>query len=1009
MDIFEISTQIQNKQRELKNLIDKNEQSEIIQEINRLKQAIPETEACLKQLKKKQINQQQKLELKIETHRIKLDNKIWHLSENTYPAPLLSSPWSDKIWISSDVEENRYKPKLAGFPPKILRIGEIQQIEQLSLEEKTIPALVPTKHLVIYSNNPKSRQLALEAIQSIALRIISTFPLRQLKAIFLDPVSMGNNFPFNKLPDFISGLKTYTRGDEIREELRGLTIHIEQVIQNYLGITYSSIEEYNTAKSSVAEPYRYLFMADFPTNFDRSSWEDLKSLLLNGPKAGVYVVIHVDTTLDKPQREIDYRLFDSYCTVLQPNHDSNRFTMQFPQQLNCQIVLDQPPPNQQFNQLIDAIAKSFKEVKTETLPFTEFYPQKTNPGQLEWSESYDSRQEIRAPIGVMGAMERLEFWMGTNDEGLIISQALLAGKPGAGKSYTLHGIIISLAMRYSPDELEMYLLDFKEGVEFQMYVDPERSETANFNEDLNEEKALPHAKVVSIESDREFGLSVLRSVQTEIEMRGSRFKSVGVTNVNDYRNRCPQEKMPRILVVIDEFQYLFLENDSISSELNVIFNDITRRGRAFGVHLLLASQSPNVTNMSRGIYSFIELRMAQQMDKTTAGFILAEGNIDSVELLDKPGKLIYNKSFGSKGHNEIGQVADISPQERTKALLHIQSIVSDRNYQRPEPLILFNGARLTQLKNNRQLVQLSQMDRWLSLKELNKQMIKEPDWLVEETPGVAWLGEAMRIGEHTKAIFRKRSRSNLLIIASSETTAFGLISGILLSLVHTYQPQQAQFKIIDLSQDSEENDWSTLSLNFQRLFNAYFPINIGKRFPDSGQKVSRATDILAEVYQELERRKQQRAENPDEINFGPSLFFIYAIGGLNRAQNLRPEEGNRGEQLSKDAEKLIALIAQGSELGIHTILWLDNLKTWSQLNANKTSGLTAFDLRVGTKMLADDSRNLLGETFAQNLPSVMAYFCDKGTGGNLQKFKPYAVPSFEFMAEYSKGFQNRSI
>ena len=938
---------------------------------------------------------------------------------NYYPNSLITQAWNDIVWSLSESDENSYKPRMSGGILGILRIGEIQTIEDEYISETNpvIPALVPIRnlsnnapgHIVIFSNSAESRQLAVASLQSIALRIISTFPIRKMKGVFIDPVGMGNNFPFNKLPDFISGLKIHTRNDDIREQLRSLTVHVEQVIQNYLGVNYKSIEDYNTAKSSVSEPYRYLFAADFPNNFDKTSWEDLKSLLINGSRAGVYVVLHIDENAERISREIDYNLLESYCTVLRPSENSSLFKMKFPNGLSSQILFDRPPPNEQFTQLIEIITKTFKEVKTETVSFSDFYPKKTDPDKLEWSEAYDSRREIRAPIGLMGAMENLEFWMGSNEDGLVASQALLAGKPGAGKSYTLHAIIISLAMRYSPEELEMYLLDFKEGVEFQIYVDPERSETLNLTEDLNEEKALPHAKVVSNQSDREFGLSVLKSVQEEIEKRGSKFKSVGVSNLIDYRHKCPQEKMPRILVVIDEFQYMFQERDSITAELNLIFEDITRRGRAFGVHLLIASQSPNVPNMSRGIYSFIELRMAQQMDKSTAASVLAEGNVDAVDLLEKPGKVIYNKDFGRKGHNDIGQVADVSLVERINALLHIQSIATERSYQRSEPLILFNGSRPTKLSHNRQLAQLSHMNQWLSSRDLNKQVIKEPDWLTEETPKVAWLGEAMRIGDHTKGIFRRRSRSNLLVIGSSEEIAFGILGGILLSLVHTCQPQTAAFQILDLSQDSEDNHWAQMTLTFRRFFTQYFPITIGKRFPDQGQKIVRAEKVLQNAYEELERRKQKRSEDPDDLDFARSLFFICAIGGLSRAQNLRPVEGRRGEDASEDAQKLLALASQGSELGIHTVLWLDNMKTWSQLTADNRSVLTHFDLRVGMNMPAEDSRTLLGEHYAQNLPRVIAYFCDKAVGSNLEKFKPYAIPSVQEMAEYSKRLQQRSF
>lgn len=935
---------------------------------------------------------------------------------------LLSRSWNNPSWTSTKSNTNSYQPQISGQAPGILRIGKFEQVADFSKEQipalAEIPAFIPVRaipnnsnlqlpgHIAIYSNDAESRQLAVEAIQSIALRIISTFPVKKLQGIFIDPVSMGNNFPFKELNNFISGLKTYTRSDDIREQLRRLTVHIEQVIQNYLGRNYQSIEQFNQAKSFVGEAYRYLFVADFPTNFDSHSWEDIKSILVNGSKAGVYVVIHIDETLEKP-RNFDYNVFKNYCTVLRPSPKNNEgkilFTTQLPNGQDCVINLDQPPPNQQFNYLIALINQATKNVKLETVPFKELYSEKP-----EWSEAYDSRQEIRAPIGVMGAMDRLEFWLGENEDGQVVSQGLLAGKPGAGKSYTLHSIILSLAMRYAPDELEMYLLDFKEGVEFQIYVDPERSENSNLSEELNEDKALPHAKVISIESDREFSLSVLKAVQEEIEKRGNKFKFAGVSSLKEYRQKT-NEKFPRILVVIDEFQYMFQESDNITRQLNLIFEDITRRGRAFGVHLLIASQSPNVPNMSRSVYSFIELRMAMQMDKNTANSVLAEGNTDAVDLLDKPGKVIYNRDFGRKSYNNIGQIADVSSRARREAVLHINLVATQRNYRRPQPLILFNGTQATKLSHNRQLVKLSEMAYWLSLKSLNKEIIQEQDWAVVETPGVAWLGEAMRIGDHTKAIFRRRSRSNMLIVSASEENTFGIFGGIILSLVHCYEPHKAEFKIIDSSIPDEDNHWAEMFNVFRDNLAPYYLATLGKRFPSPENKILRGEEILQEIHAEYERRKQQRDENPNLASKDPSLFFIYALGGINRAQNMRPVMGRRGEEASPDAEKLQVILSQGSELGIHTILWVDNMKTFMKITGDNRSWLTHFDLRLGSTMPADDSRLLLGETYAQNLPHLRVYFRDEGTATGLEKFKPYAVPSYQEIAEYSSKLKKRSI
>ena len=68
----------------------------------------------------------------------------------------------------------------------------------------------------------------------------------------------------------------------------------------------------------------------------------------------------------------------------------------------------------------------------------------------------------------------------------------------------MHALITNLALNYSPDEIDLYLIDFKKGVEFKVYATHE----------------LPHASVVAIESEREFGISVLQRLDAELRAAG---------------------------------------------------------------------------------------------------------------------------------------------------------------------------------------------------------------------------------------------------------------------------------------------------------------------------------------------------------------------------------------------------------------------------------------------------------------------------------------------------------
>ena len=106
----------------------------------------------------------------------------------------------------------------------------------------------------------------------------------------------------------------------------------------------------------------------------------------------------------------------------------------------------------------------------------------TDPSEVSTWWTGDSQTGISAPFGrIAGSgVICLPF------DSQLLSSALLAGRPGSGKSTLLHAVISSLAIVYPPSELELYLLDFKEGVEFMAYAG----------------ETLPHARVVAVEAER---------------------------------------------------------------------------------------------------------------------------------------------------------------------------------------------------------------------------------------------------------------------------------------------------------------------------------------------------------------------------------------------------------------------------------------------------------------------------------------------------------------------------
>jgi S-DNA-T family DNA segregation ATPase FtsK/SpoIIIE len=242
-----------------------------------------------------------------------------------------------------------------------------------------------------------------------------------------------------------------------------------------------------------------------------------------------------------------------------------------------------------------------------------------------WSES--TTNELRIAVGRTGAtkLQYLAIGKGTKQH------ALLAGKTGSGKSTLLHIIITNLALTCSPDEVEFYLIDFKKGVEFKCYADAK----------------LPHAKVIAIESDREFALSVLQRIDEELRRRGEMYRKLGVQDLAGYKKAGGTEPMPRSLLLIDEFQEFFVEDDAVAQGAALLLDRIVRQGRAFGIHVFLGSQTlGGAYTLARTTLGQMVIRIALQCNEADAALIMDDGNT-AARLLSRPGEGIYNDAAGA--------------------------------------------------------------------------------------------------------------------------------------------------------------------------------------------------------------------------------------------------------------------------------------------------------------------------------------------------------------------------
>ncbi len=627
-----------------------------------------------------------------------------------------------------------------------------------------VPAFLPfpDRCSVLLRVRDEGRNAGVSALQAMMLRFLTGLPPGKVRFTIIDPVGLGDNFAaFMHLADHDEKLVTsqiWTEPIQIEQRLTDLTDHIASVIQKYLRNQYKTIEDYNRAAGEVAEPYRVLVIANFPTNFTPEAAKRLISIAQSGPSCGVCTLVTADTRIAMPR---DFNINDleasSFTLAWKDGafHTKDQPLSAFP------LVLDQPPDTATVTQMVQRVGKGSRDAARVEVPFEYIAPKPDDVWKGDASKGFE------VPVGRAGATRRQAFNLGRGTA----QHALVAGKTGSGKSTLLHALITNLALTYSPDEAELYLIDFKEGVEFQWY--------ATYR--------LPHARVVAIQSEREFGLSVLQRLDGILKERGEKFRDSGVNDLAGYRAAHPNEKTPRILLIVDEFQAFFTEDDKLAQEAALLLDRLVRQGRAFGLHVLLGSQTlGGAYSLARSTIDQMAVRVALQCSDADAQLILSKDNT-AARLLSRPGEAIYNDQNGLMEGNDPFQVVWLSEEKREQVLSELHKRAGEKW---PPPLV-FAGNSSADIENNRTLSRVFEVP------------------AIAKAPA-AWLGDPVAIKEPTAAVFRSLGGSNLLVIGQNEQAARGLFAASVLSLAPQLPASGPTFTILDGSpEDAEDADYLT--------------------------------------------------------------------------------------------------------------------------------------------------------------------------------------------------------
>lgn len=449
----------------------------------------------------------------------------------------------------------------------------------------------------------KTAERAQSCMNQLVVDMLLSLPARSINLHFVDlAFSAQASFLTRNLDEKLYGKLISSPNDwqQLKDTLRA---KMAKSLENY-----GNVVKYNESKNRVEVPYDVVVITDYQKCLN--DMRDLDALFENGHKGGIYFVLmnNLDYNND---RDIDSLLaLKGFYQVLDIETYGNYTT---DAAIHCTPILDNPILAKACFNYINEGAE-LPQVSAASVDY--------NMILSKGFEPIDKAMVI--PVGSSESGDLVDFTLDTVSH----IHCFIIGQSGTGKSVFLHDVIIGAMAKYSPEELELYLMDFKiGGVEFNRY--------------RNEK----HVKALLVDnSDIQITLEILRDISNKMRERGKQLRASGVSNIVEYNQMNPTKKMPRIVFVADECHVMFPTMNSkeakLYREISEILQKIAKEGRSQGVHLVLATQTIAQAEISSEILNNISdfyLLKCSPGDSER----LVRGSVDTTSAL-KTGQVLHH-------------------------------------------------------------------------------------------------------------------------------------------------------------------------------------------------------------------------------------------------------------------------------------------------------------------------------------------------------------------------------
>lgn len=766
-------------------------------------------------------------------------------------------------------------------------------------------------------NNPKKE------INQFLLSLLLFLPIKKIKYTFVDfGGSLLSDFFLKQINPIIYNNKLITDTYEFKAYLKRMKDKVVKNIQQY-----QDVREYNKKNKSIVEPYEVIVLFDNADKGDKEYLHDyeteLNALKRNCAAGGVFII---DFRKIGPIKEE----VETYDVILDKSNESHKLQLiRFMKEYMNTDLVEARHLVESTVPIIVGKSVSYKDAisikkKIDEMGFkaniVSKNPQKRKTNQQETSIVYptfiedipalqqacidyinseaakedetqilalDTRKLSTSPFSPLDDSISIPLGKSGNTDvllkmevGGIRAHTFIVGQSGSGKSVLLHNIISSAMLTYSPEDLELYLLDFKlGGVEFNRY------------------KGEKHVRAMLVDnSDIQVTLEILRDLKERMALRGRKMREAGVNTIHEYNAQYPNERMKRILFIADECHEMFRVNEnnrSASKEISDILTMVAKEGRSQGVHLLFATQTLVNTDIGNEILNNIGNRL-----------MLKCATYDSEKLETKSSDITSKLNTGFVYYSEEKMTFQAFYADKKQVAEIMQTINDKTQSMASNEAFYFSGASIFHFEPSS------------AIESHARKCKKMP---------VAFAGKSIDIEQKDVAIpLNEDFSENILLLGLNDEFQSTRVSmNLLVSLLATCKARGADvdFKIIDCLSDDDKYASVLDELGEAGLVDVVQPKKRASLFKQL------AEDILAETAKETilfilgqDRFRELKLDlELEEVNDKKDdLGLTQMIGS-----QYYSESSKKKVSITSFSKAMDVILDKGPEVGVHTIIQLE--------------------------------------------------------------------------------------